>query len=408
MTRARLTVVSLIAALSVVAATTAACSGSSSPPTPPPPVPDHDHFYDPPKNLASLHPGEVIRTRAVTLASIDKTKLAKAETVLYVSTDIHGKNIAASETVLTPTANWSGDARPLLAIQPPYDSLGTECEPSYTLRISGNPTDETVSALNNLLPSGVEIVIPDYEGPDALFAIGDQEGRTVLDGVKAAEATGAGGISQGTKVAAWGYSGGALASAWSAELQPSYAAGINLVGVAEGGVPADIKASLETLDGTKGAFLAIMTLVAIERAYPHAGLAAALTAPAKTLFSDIAASCGGTRLLAKLSGTALNSLVTTPTLLNLPSLQPVFAALKLGHHPPTAPIYNYQGTADEIVGFTPDRDLVRYYCSNNVTVDFAPIEGADHVEAYLKGSNGVVSWLRDRLVGAPAPDNCSG
>src|SRR3569623_2073453 len=205
-TRAQLTAVSLIATLSVIAGTTTACT-KSSPPSPRPPVPDHDHFYDPPKNLASLHPGAVIRTRTVPIAGLDQSKLATAEQVLFVSPDIHDKNIAASETVLTPTADWVGVGdRPLLGVNPTYDSLGTECEPSYTLRGGGNAVNATLRTFNKLLPTGAEMVIPDYEGPDALFGIGDQQGRIALDGITAVESTGAGGIDKQTKVATWGYS----------------------------------------------------------------------------------------------------------------------------------------------------------------------------------------------------------
>ena len=97
-----------------------------------------------------------------------------------------------------------------------------------------------------------------------------------------------------------------------------------------------------------------------------------------------------------------------PSLLAYRPLQPILAALQLGQHAPSAPIYNFHGTADEIVGFAADRKLVQYYCSQNVTVDFAPIQNAKHLEAYYQGIAGVASWLIDRLNGKPAPNNCQG
>lgn len=408
MTRSRLTIASLIATLSVVAATTAACSnGNKIKPGPTLPPPSQDAFYKAPKNLASLHPGDVIRSKPVTIPGIDTSKVADAETVLFVSTDVHNHNIAASETLLTPTAPWSKTpSRPLLAWQQTYDSLSVACEPSYTLRIGGAGAPATVKTLNNLLPTGAEIVLPDYEGPDALFAIGDQQGRIVLDGIRAAESTHAGGMSKHTRVVTWGYSGGGLATAWGAELQPSYAPKVNLVGAAEGGVPADLKSSLELLNGGQYAFLAIMSLVAIDHAYPQAGLGGLLNAAGNTLLANFGATCGNTAVQTQYAGTKLDTLATVPDLLNAPTLQSTFAALKLGKHPPTAAIYNYQGTADDVVGFDPDRSLVQYYCSNGVTVDFVPVQGANHTDAYFTGTAGVANWLLDRLDGKPAPSNC--
>lgn len=411
MRRTRLASRSLIATLSVVAVALAACGGGSSPPSGPTPtaVPASDRFYAAPPNLASLSHGAVIRTRPATISELNRSILAGAETVLFASTDIHGNPIAASELVLTPTAKWAGGGtRPVLVDLPPYDSLGTECDPSYTLPTGAQSAAMTVAELRGVLPGGTEIVVPDYEGPQALFGIGDQEGRIVLDGIKAAEATGNGGIDAQSAVATWGYSGGGLASAWSAELAPSYAADINLIGVAEGGVPADVKSSFALLDGTDYVALAVMALVAIDRAYPHAGLASSLTDTTQTLFHDIASTCGGTQLFQTLAGTKLDSLVTTPNLLATPQLQPIFAAMRLGQHVPTAPIYNYQGTQDEVVGFAPDRDLVQHYCNHGAKVDFAPINGADHVAAATQGIAGVVTWLQDRFAGKPAPDNCTG
>lgn len=328
--------------------------------------------------------------------------------MIFRSTDIHGQPVAASETVLTPTAAWHGGGRrPLLTVQPAYDSLGTQCDPSYTLQTSPTLAASTLTTINALLPTGVEIVIPDYEGPDALFGIGDQEGRIVLDGIKAAERSGLGGIGGSTKVVAFGYSGGGLATAWSAELQPTYAPGVNLVGAAEGGVAANIKKSITLLDGGPYAVLGLMALAAISRAYPHAGIHAALNAHGRAIFKQIGSSCSSTALMSRLAGVTLDSLTRQPNLLGSASLKPVFAALRLGQNPPRTSIFNFQGTADQVVGFTPDLHLVRYYCRQHVTVDFTAMRNATHLTALTAATASATEWLSNRLKGLPAPDNCA-
>lgn len=397
----------LVAAASIVA--TAGCSSGTPKPhvTGTPTPPSLDPFYTPPTGLKHLQHGAVIRTRAATLTAAGLTSQATATTVLFASTDIHGTPIAASATVLTPHHAWTGrGSRPLIAVQPAYDSLGSQCEPSYALQANPELAATTAGEVKPILATGAEIVVPDYEGPNGLFAIGDQQGRIVLDAMAAAEQLRAGGISTSSRVSALGYSGGGLATAWAAELQPSYASSLHLIGVVEGGVPADIKTSIGLVDGHAGAFLGLMALVAIERAYPNAGVGTALNSAGRAVFGRIDTACAGSRVLTDLAGTSLNSLTTAPNLLANPRLQPVFAALRLGQHTPTTAIYNFQGTKDEVVGYAPDLALVKQYCSEGVTVDFVPVPGADHVGTFTSGASGAGQWLVDLLDGKPAPKNC--
>lgn len=403
--------VRLAVALSVVVSTLAACTAGTPKPHPtgtPTAPPAADPFYSAPAHLGKLHHGALIRTRRAVISSNGISSLAAARTILFASTDIHGRPIAASATVLTPFHSWIGNgARPIIALQPAYDSLGSQCEPSYALQVNPMLETTTLNELKQVLPTGAEIVIPDYEGPDALFGIGDQAGRIVLDAIRAAEQTGLGGINQATKVTGFGYSGGGLATAWTAELAPSYAPRLNFVGVAEGGVPADIKESLSLLDGGKYAVLAVMTLVAIDRAYPGAGIGTALNAVGHALFRRIGSTCATAGAVAAVAGRSVNTITTAPNLLQRAKLQPIFGALRLGQRAPTMPIYNFQGTADQIVGFAPDQALVKKYCSEGVTVDFVPIKGANHTTAFIDGAAGVAQWLEDRLNGKPAAGNCA-
>ncbi|MFE3230243.1 lipase family protein [Nocardia sp. NPDC059228] len=76
-----------------------------------------------------------------------------------------------------------------------------------------------------------------------------QPGYAALDGVRAAEGFAPLGLSgTDTPVAAAGYSGGSIGTRWAAQVQPTYAPEIRLVGVAMGGWTAPIGPYLESLD----------------------------------------------------------------------------------------------------------------------------------------------------------------
>jgi pimeloyl-ACP methyl ester carboxylesterase len=394
----------------VLALIATACSGSSPPgkivpgPTQPP---NTDRFYRAPSDLHSLAHGTLIRSRGAAIADFDVPSVATTRTLLFASTDIHGRPIAAAETVFTPRKAWSGPGtRPLLAVQVPYDSLGAACAPSYVFQINGTQANLNLKVIRNVMRLGWEVVVSDYEGPQSLFGIGPQEGRIVLDGISAAEADKVGGTSAQTPVGLWGYSGGGQASAWGAELAPRYAPSLHIIGVAEGGVPADMKAVLETIDGGPNAVIEPMVLTAIARAYPKAGVLAALNQAGRTAFKAVSNVCGGNQtIIQQLANTRIDALTAQPGLINTPRLTAIFAALRLGQHAPTAPIYSYHAIQDTLTPYAPVQHLVAYYCSRGTTVDAVAIPG-DHYIVAASGTIGAFEWLNDRFAGKPSPDTC--
>jgi hypothetical protein len=82
---------------------------------------------------------------------------------------------------------------------------------------------------------GWYVNVADYEGPLASFASGVQSGHATIDSVRAA-LDARFGIPPHARYALWGYSGGALASEFAAELQVQYAPEMEFAGVAAGGI----------------------------------------------------------------------------------------------------------------------------------------------------------------------------
>lgn len=98
--------------------------------------------------------------------------------------------------------------------------------------------------------------VPDYEGPLASFTAGVQSGHATIDSVRAVLNSGFG-LDSKSKYAMTGYSGGALASGWAAELQVQYAPELNFAGVALGGLVPNVTSGLESANGQPFAWLIV-------------------------------------------------------------------------------------------------------------------------------------------------------
>src|SRR4051794_12365292 len=156
---------------------------------------------------------------------------AKAWQVKYKTLDNQGAPTATVTTVMVPTAPWTGPGRrPLVSYQVAEDGVGGKCSASYALRTgtqpdsqasSGNAQTET-AAMRQALDRGWAVAAPDYEGPRSAFLGADIEARETLDGVRAALRFAPAGLGALTPIGLWGYSGGAFASALTAQLQHSY------------------------------------------------------------------------------------------------------------------------------------------------------------------------------------------
>ena len=108
---------------------------------------------------------------------------------------------------------------------------------------------------------------PTYEGPLASFCAGVQSGHATLDSVRAVLWSGFG-LSSNARYAMWGYSGGALASGWAAELQVQYAPELNFSGAALGGLTSNITSVMVSVNGGMWSGLIPAGLLGLATQYP--------------------------------------------------------------------------------------------------------------------------------------------
>lgn len=118
----------------------------------------------------------------------------------------------------------------------------------------------------DLLTRGYFVSVPDFEGPFASYGAGVQAGHSTLDSLRAVlKVVGDHGF-QTTKArtALWGYSGGAVATAFAAELAGTYAPDLKINGIAHGGIsPNVITSGSQTSNVTGFTGLVIASILGI-------------------------------------------------------------------------------------------------------------------------------------------------
>jgi hypothetical protein len=375
------------------------------------PTPDSDAFYVPPPHFAVKANGSILRSRTIAATALSLPLAVRAWQVLFKSIDAHRQPTAEVATVMVPTKPWAGPGpRPLVSYQTAEDGVGSQCAPSYAIR-AGLPAVTSNAALETpvlamLLGRGWAVVTTDYEGPDSQFLAGPQEGYAVLDGIRAALAFHAAGLTARTPVAMWGYSGGAFATAWAAQLMSLHAPRLRVVGIAMGGLPADLKRSMVRIDGGYGFGLVFGAMIGLDRAYREARLRSLFTSRGRTEMRRSASACT-LELLFRYAFRSLRDFTASPHPYDVPRLQDVLAANSPRRAVTTAPVYSYHATGDELVPVAVDDALMAKYCAAGDRVHLVRPAGGSHNTELLTGAPGAITFLANRFAGKRPVDNCS-
>jgi hypothetical protein len=403
MTRWRVVALVSVLVLAVVAAPAATAA------TTPPPPPQSDPFYQPPAGYASTAPGTVLRSRAVTASAFGSDpQHVTAWQLLYRTTDTQGQPEATVTTVLEPSGR-----RPtaLLSYQVAEDSAAPQCAISYQLRLGAGNANFVAQAeillIDAALAKGWAVSVPDYEGPNSAYVGGRQAGQAVLDGIRATRNFATAGVPAGANIGLWGYSGGALASGWASELQAGYAPELNIKGVAEGGLPVNPEHVLANVNGGPFAGLAMGGIAGLREAYPQLDqfLDANLTPAGVAAFAKAATQCNAANV-SSFAYTNVFQYFTTADPLDQPVPQQVLADDTLGQHTPTAPLFVYQSTNDELVSPADVDAVVGTYCAGGGTVTYQRDLLSEHVALAVTGAPDALNWLSARLSGTPAAGGC--
>lgn len=371
------------------------------------PAPQEDPFYQPPPDFAAAAPGAVLRSRPVQLGL---PVPAQSWQLLYRTTDMFDQPEVTVTTVVLPE-NVRPD-RPLMSQQLFEDASGPTCVPSYGLQ-ADTPLDPglaaQVSNLVRVLQDGWVATLPDFEGRFGHFAVANEPGYMTLDGIRAAEQFAPLGLGPGTQVGLYGYSGGGLATGWAAELHPRYAPELNIVGVGLGAPAPDLGPAALKTNGAFYSGLVGSAMAGLDDAYPdfRAAFRPHVAAEGVARLETISSQCI-TEIVVQNVFTNWEQYLDIPlgALLAEPPIRAILDPSTLGASAPTAPLYVYQGLADQVVPPSTTDAMVEKYCAAGTSVHYVYDPPAEHIFSGLLDGTATLEWLLQRL-DSPAPAGCT-
>ncbi len=358
-------------------------------------APDGLAFYQPPEPLPAAAPGELIWARA------GRTVRGTTEhLVLYHSTAVDGRDIAVSGAVYVPAGPPPDGGWPVYSWGHGTTGLGDGCAPSR------GRADETTAWFDELVERGFVVAATDYEGlgtpGDHPYVVGESEGRSMLDAVRAVKALL--GSAASDRVVLGGHSQGGGAALFAAEIVADYAPELDVLGTVAGAPAAELATLATALANGPFAAFAAMAASGFAAAYPDLPLDALVTPEVIAAIADIRPLCVGEIVARFLGPDAASVLVADPA-----AVEPWASRLEAnspGNRPADSPVLVFHGGADEQIPPTISEAMLARYCRYERPVERRVYEGEGHVGVLAAARDDALDWIDDRLANKDAPTSC--
>lgn len=374
-------------------------------------LPTEDPFYLPPQGFEHAIPGTVLRTREVDMAFLGVIpQRFTATQLLYRSNDLNRRADAAVTTVLTPEGADPRTPMPIVSYQCAIDAVTDRCFPSYALRRGaralGSFAQLELLLIAALLSRGWAVSVPDHEGVDGIWGAPEEPGYRTLDGIRAALNCDRLGLSRQSPIGLWGYSGGGLATAWTAEISADYAPELTIAGAVLGSPVGDLGHTFRRLNG--GLFAALPGLVVTALSHVYPGLERVIqehATPKGKEFLGRLEEMTTLRAIAAMAFKDMDDLVDQPLeqLLETPEVQHVFDSIKLGKTVPTPPVLIIQAVHDEIISASCIDELADTYCGGGANVTYHRDLLNEHMLLHPMSAPMTLAWLDARFNGEALP-----
>lgn len=367
-------------------------------------VPTPDAFYDPPDDVPAA-PGQLLRSEPFDSDEIPHG--ATAWRILYTTTRDEGEPAVASGLVIAPTA-----ATPSPVVAWAHGTTGAVpgCAPSV---LDDGLAAGAMYLQDQVIDAGWAMVATDYVGLGTAgphpYLIGQGEGRSVLDAVRAAHQLADADLADETVV--WGHSQGGHAALWAGMLAPTYAPELEIDGVAALAPASNLPGLVDTLESvTGGELFASYVVDAYTTAYPDVRYEDLVRPSARIIVREMAQRCLAEPGILVSVLTALS--FDKPIWSGDPSSGPFLARLEenVPAGPIPAPLLVGQGADDGLVSPSAQDAYVAARCADGYAVDYRTYAGRGHVPFVEPDSPLVpdlLAWTRDRFAGAPAADTCA-
>lgn len=386
---------SLVLALGLLLVSSQVHSGTASP----------DAFYKPPEDVPD-RPGVLLRSDRFTTGIPGD---ATAWRILYTTTTADGKPAVASGVVVAPK-DAPASPRPVIAWAHGTTGFASKCAPSL---VASGLDAGVVPALGQVIANKWVLVATDYtglgtKGPHP-YLIGDPEGRSVLDSVRAARQLPDLNLQKRTVV--WGHSQGGAAALWTGIIAPSYAPDVNVIGVAALAPATELPALFDAVrDSFVGKIMGSYVLAAYSAVYPDVHFDDYVRPAARVIAHETAARClSGPEALVSVAANATSE----PIFSRLPSSGPLGKRLEenVPLHPIKAPLMIAQGLSDSLVLASEQKKYVDAQCAAGQQVDYRTYKGYDHVDLVADPKSPLIPdlfrWTKDRLAGLPPQPGCT-
>lgn len=320
---------------------------------------------------------------------------AAAHRITYPSTALNGSRIRVTGLVYTPKGKPPAGGWPVIAWAHGTTGIADVCAPSWTNNAFGYGT-----YLSAWLRQGYAVAATDYEGLGILgqrhpYIIGDSEGRSVIDIVRAAKKVNP---AISNRYVTVGYSQGGQAALFAGKLDASYGAGLDsrgTVAIAPGTQWPMLLASWQAFVPKAPANpLVLLVLSGLNTArptsFPYARL---LTAGGRVLMGIAEnAACANSTVVMK---GQTNEMVFAVDAAEAASIRSALAELA---EPPTTgyndPVLLVQGTADELVPAAATQKTAEQMGS---AAELKLYQGITHMNVLEASLPDVSAWVAARL-----------
>jgi len=362
-------------------------------------------FYTPPASLPARN-GDVISTADTNLGV---NSAVKSTAIKYQTTPATGQATFMTGTLLVPNAAWTGTGpRPIVGFAPGTQGLGDNCAASKSM---ANSLFYEAANVQALLDKGWAVAVADYEKlgtpGDHTYVIKDAEAHALLDLVRAAQRLPNSGVAANAPVGFWGYSQGGQAAAAVAEQEFTYAPELNVVGVAAGGIPADLNVVAQNLNGPGNLFFTFLAAAAVglNSAYPELNLDSYLNQAGRDLMAQGRNACLVDGLFLG-AGKHIED-VTTTNPLNDAQWQARINQQKLGNVAPRVPVFAYHGILDEIIPYGHATAMRDSWCAKGAKVQWMDYLFADHLLGVFSGATDAVNFFTARFTNQAFTPTCN-
>ncbi len=183
-----------------------------------------------------------------------------------------------------------------------------------------------------------------------------------------------------------------------------------MVGLAAGGVPANLQAVGEFDNASVGTAFGLDGLIGLSAAYPEEFNLASLSNTAGMEAANKLLSECAIQSLAEFRDVNDDEYTAghksfTQLEAEHPAIEKVIDEQQLGTKSVPVPVYHYHGLEDEFVPVAQDVALHQAWCSLGVTDDFQLYPG-DHLLTDPTAIPTVIKWITERLEGKKAPSTC--